>query len=123
MPAASVTIDFLNNTKNQIDLAPVEKKLELSLRRLGQVDKVGVELVVVDDNEMIKLNQKYRNTTGPTDVLSFENPTNQEILGSIVISYDQAALQAKQANLPIIEQISSLANHGFLHLLGYHHEE
>ena len=123
MPAAPVTIDFLNKTKNQIDLTPVEKRLGFTLRRLGQVDKVGIELVVVDDNEMTKLNQKYRNTTGTTDVLSFENPTNQEIIGSVVISYNQAALQAKQANLPFIDQFSLLANHGFLHLLGYHHEE
>ncbi|HUD21074.1 MAG TPA: rRNA maturation RNase YbeY [Candidatus Saccharimonadales bacterium] len=118
-----VSVELLNHTQNQIDSAPIEKRLDSTLRRLGQIDKVGVELIVVNDSEMTKLNQKYRNTAGSTDVLSFDNPTNKEILGSIVISYNQAAPQAKEANLPVIEQISSLVNHGFLHLLGYHHEE
>lgn len=118
-----VCLELLNKTHHNLDQKAIEDKLNLSLRRLGQAGTVNVELKITDDKEMIQLNTKFRDNPSTTDVLTFENPTGQELLGSIVISADVAAIQAKQANLTLDEEITLLTNHGLLHLFGYHHDE
>lgn len=118
-------IELLNHTSHKINLETLKDTLVFTLRRLNQIDTVNIELVIVDDQEMITLNNKFRHQNKTTDVLSFENPNRsiegENSLGSIVISYDQASLQAKQAKLGVNDEINSLVNHGLLHLLGYNH--
>ncbi len=97
-------------------------------------------LVITDDEDVRRLNQRYRGLDRTTDVLSFSlsekdngasNGKDPFILpedtppqlGEVVISYPQAQRQARQANSPVEEEINRLLVHGFLHLLGYDHEK
>lgn len=138
---ASVTIASTNQTKTPVAFDELANYLEVVLRRLGQADTVKlvtatsqpgqelpwIELVVVGDSAITKLNRKFFNRTSPTDVLSFpassvvNNETNQDFLGSIVISAETAGRQAKRAGLSLQEEFKTLTGHGLLHLLGYHH--
>ena len=80
-----------------------------------------VEVVLVSDARIRKLNARYRTKDTPTDVLSF--PADEPgFLGEVVIASGVARRQALQAGHPIQVELRILALHGLLHLLGYDHE-
>jgi len=116
-------LNFSNETAVKIDQKAVEQTLSLILRRLNYPDTVNIELVVVGDNKIKQLNHNFRKIDASTDVLSFSSSNEPEdgSVGSIVISVDTAAKQAKQAGIELIDEVKLLAGHGFLHLLGFHH--
>jgi len=79
-------------------------------------------LVFTDDEEIAELNSRWRGKDLATDVLSF--PTNAEpTLGDIVISVETAARQAKELKVSLAEELLRLFIHGFLHLLGFDHQD
>ena len=87
-----------------------------------------VTLVVTTDEEVAALNEQYRGTPGPTDVLSFgagpnafTPPGEPTYLGDIIISYPRCVEQAQQIGHPTSREICLLTIHGVLHLLGYDH--
>jgi probable rRNA maturation factor len=91
-----------------------EKAAELEGLTTGEISFALV------NNEIIhKLNRQYRNQDKPTDVLSF--PMDDEVWGDVVISTEQAALQAKEYGHSLKRELGYLAVHGVLHLLGYDH--
>ena len=88
---------------------------------------------MTDDENIRELNRKFRYIDSSTDVLSFplgsdgeydENPeTGMKMLGDIVISVEHAYAQAELFGHGIEREISFLAVHSMLHLLGYDHVE
>ena len=91
--------------------------------------------VTFTDNEGIhELNKKFRGVDRPTDVLSFplfdyegtsEEPPIDEMrgmLGDIVLSLEQAQLQAESFGHSFEREVAFLTVHSMLHLLGYDHE-
>lgn len=92
-----------------------------------------VSVTFVDNAEIAKLNNQYRNNANPTDVLSFplgendiydENPTTGALmLGDIVISVEKAEEQAKLYGHTLQREIAFLTVHSMYHLLGYDHEK
>ena len=80
-----------------------------------------------------ELNEQYRDTDGPTDVLSFpaQDPTPGFVtapemasyLGDIIIALPYTRRQAAALGRPLGDELRLLAVHGALHLLGYDHAE
>lgn len=120
-----VILDYNDATNSSINQAEIQKHLELILRRLSVVGTVGIEISLVKDPKIQQLNAKYLKKDQPTDVLSFNNPEytegSQMPIGSVVISVDTAAKQAKEAGVTLQNETNILAGHGLLHLLGYNH--
>lgn len=88
--------------------------------------KINVHLV--GDKEIQKLNKQHLKRDYPTDVLSFnidENiPTGEYYIGDIIVNIDQAKRQSKEyGNSDFRKEIAELVEHGVLHLLGIHHKE
>ncbi|GJQ13748.1 hypothetical protein GpartN1_g5539.t1 [Galdieria partita] len=81
-----------------------------------------LSLLLCSDNYICLLNSKWRNIKKPTDVLSFAQE-EQTLLGDIVISTETAYKQALERNYSLRDEIRVLLVHGFLHLIGYDHEE
>lgn len=83
-------------------------------------------IAFVSDKKMSELNNQFRGKNKTTDVLSFpfENDfdENENFLGDIVISLEQAERQAIENNLTLENEVKQLILHGILHLLGYDHE-
>jgi len=84
-------------------------------------------LAVVGNARMKQLNELFRGKKSTTDVLSFphepdEFDPDQNNLGDIVISAEQAAKQAAENGLSLEVEIKQLILHGVLHLCGYDHE-
>src|SRR5690625_3446902 len=113
--------------------------LRKSLRYAAEKEdlkEAEMSLSFVHDEQIQALNAEYRQINAPTDVLTFamQNNTQEEeimhdqehlspILGDIIISFDRAKEQAKAYGHSLEREMGFLTIHGFLHLLGYHHEE
>ena len=110
-------IELENNTPFEIDITSLEK-IALTLT------KKEIELLVVKNDEIKKLNKEHRNIDKATDVLSF--PMDFDFpnmpLGSIVISTDFVEKKAKEYGHSFNEEFTLLFIHGLLHLLRYDHE-
>ena len=89
---------------------------------------VEVSVTLVDNAQIHELNRESRGVDRPTDVLSFpmfdEDFDNGElcVLGDIVLSTEQASIQAKEYGHSLKREIAFLTVHSMLHLLGYDHE-
>jgi probable rRNA maturation factor len=84
----------------------------------------SLTIYVTDDAEIHKLNRAFHGTDAPTDVLAFPlrlegRLIKRPYIGDIVISYDRARVQARDAGWRIADELDLLAVHGILHLLGY----
>lgn len=92
-----------------------------------------VAVTFVDNEEIHRLNQKFRNIDAETDVLSFPlgedgvydiNPkTGAKLLGDVVISMEKAQEQARSFDHSFEREVCYLTVHSMLHLLGYDHME
>lgn len=80
-----------------------------------------VEVALVGDRTMARLNRRFLGHRGPTDVLAFpgRGGARDPSLGEIVISVDRARLQARREGWPVRREVALLAVHGVLHLRGY----
>jgi probable rRNA maturation factor len=87
----------------------------------------GVEIaVVLTDNSAIRmLNRQWRGIDAATNVLSFpsDHPAgNRRFVGDIVLAQQTVAQESNAEHKPFAHHLAHLAVHGFLHLLGYDHE-
>ena len=102
--------------------------LEKNKRRLPkfpQSKSWDVEVHLLNNSKIKRLNLKHRKMNRATDVLSFPNPKiffNQGALGVICISYPIARKQARQEGHSVRKELEVLITHGILHLLGFDHE-
>ncbi len=90
-----------------------------------------VSVTFVDNNQIRRLNAKFRDKDSATDVLSFPmgengeydlNPsTGAKLLGDVVLSMEKAAEQAQEYEHSFEREVCYLTVHSMLHLLGYDH--
>ena len=131
-------IDFDNNQEKQ----PITYKLKLLVRRAVEAvldyeqycNRCEVSVTFTDNEQIRELNARFRGIDRATDVLSFplfdyegtsEEPPVDELvgmLGDIVLSLEQAALQAEEYGHSFEREVAFLCVHSMLHLLGYDHE-
>ena len=106
------------------------------LKAEGVAPPYEVSLVFTESETVKQLNRDYRGVDEPTDVLAFYMLPQKEAddsfalppdgvtrLGEVIISYPQAAEQAKEQGHSPERELALLVIHGILHLLGYDHEE
>ena len=106
--------------------AVIVKAAEAALKNRGKWGNITFS--VVDDEEIHQVNREYRNVDRPTDVISFPANEGESIaalpdgfLGDIMISLPRAEAQAEEYGHSLKRELSFLAVHGTLHLLGYDH--
>ncbi len=81
-----------------------------------------VAVVLTDDAAIRKLNRQWRKIDKPTNVLSFPAAKGAAMLGDIVIAYETLARESGDERKEFVHHLSHLAVHGFLHLMGYDHQ-
>ena len=123
-------IDIYNETNEKLDkeLETVHNVLIHGLKKL-KIDEAIFNVIIVDNEYIHKLNREYRNIDRETDVITFAleddktfNP-DIRILGDVYISIDKAKSQSIEYGHSLLRELSFLAVHGMLHLLGYDHME
>ncbi|MBB3059304.1 rRNA maturation RNase YbeY [Microbulbifer rhizosphaerae] len=82
---------------------------------------------IVDEDESLALNRRYRGKGKPTNVLSFPADLPEELglplLGDLVICAPVVAREADQQHKEPPAHWAHMVVHGTLHLLGYDHIE
>jgi probable rRNA maturation factor len=81
-----------------------------------------VDVALVDDAEIRRLNRTFRGVRRRTDVLAFpvEMPHGAGgLLGQLVISVETARRQSRRLGVPLGLELELLVTHGVLHLVGY----
>lgn len=114
---------------------PVKKELSVMRRYINKclkeekVKNATFNIILVDNKTIRNLNKSYRKIDKETDVISFaledekeeEFVSDSRVLGDIYISIDKARTQASDYGHSLSRELSFLAVHGLLHLLGYDH--
>ncbi len=92
-----------------------------------QCGELEMTIRVTDIKESAELNNRYRDKTGPTNVLSFpfEDPPGMQagILGDLVICAPVVQREANEQNKHLNEHWAHMLVHGVLHLCGYDHTD
>jgi probable rRNA maturation factor len=94
---------------------------KLARRILRSEKKKGViNINFVSDEEIRKLNCRFRKKDRPTDVLAF--PFEEEgVLGDIAVALETVKKNARRFGAPYKKELKRAVIHGILHLLGYDH--
>ena len=103
-------------------------------RELGFPEE-SVTICFVSDPAMARINRKFRDKHGPTDVLSFpvrhirtrqsrgrRGTGANHYVGDIVISPETARRYARERSHGVSSELRVLILHGMIHLAGYDHE-
>jgi probable rRNA maturation factor len=103
-----------------------QRRLKINTRRLTEIAERALELVgdkklhlsivLVNDVAMAKLNARYHDTPGATDILSFDYGDEQ---GELIISVEHAVAQAKRYHTTPARELILYVVHGILHLHGH----
>lgn len=142
----SIILDW-NNNQSQFEISDewIEKLtaiLQIAAENEG-LTSGEVTLTFTNNEDIQELNKQYRNIDKPTDVLSFalnddgvdelniifevesENDIDpiSGMLGDIIISVERAEEQRIEYGHSLEREIGFLFVHGFLHLLGYDHQD
>lgn len=142
-----MSVDIANESGAAVDevaLAAVARHVldELRIHPLAELS-----VLLVDEQVMADLHQRWMGEPGPADVLAFpmdelrppgppysagargdsRTPDGAEaspaLLGDVVLCPQVAAEQAKEAQHSVGDELELLCTHGLLHLLGYDHAD
>jgi probable rRNA maturation factor len=106
-----------------------EDLLTKALATAAAEEGVGgtVSLLLGDDAAVAALNAQFRGKSGPTNVLSFAPPkangAPEGFLGDIALAAETIVEEANFQGKRFERHAAHLAVHGFLHLLGYDHQD
>lgn len=107
---------FLKDFLQFLEKALVEKKI------LSASSNKKLVIAFISPEKSQNLNKKFLKKDYATDVLSF-SPSEENSFGELALCGEQILSQAKDHKLSVEEETAYLVLHGFLHLLGYYHEQ
>jgi probable rRNA maturation factor len=133
----SLNVDLMDETNelSQQDMLMIEKLLHFAAEKENIEDGSELSVTFVTNDRIQEINREYRDKDKPTDVISFAMEELGEgeipligadiprVLGDIIISIAKAKEQAVDYGHSFMRELGFLAVHGFLHLLGYDHEQ
>ena len=99
-----------------------EAALQKWLKAVAGVEKkelLQVEYNFVDEKEIIKLNQAHLGHNYPTDVLTFDYSSGNQIHAEIFVCEQVVKSNAAELNAPFLKELHRVVLHGLLHLLGH----
>ena len=109
--------DLLNKFTEAFKLISKEEDLD---------NDASINIKIIKDEEMLNLNNHFRNKETSTNVLSF---TNEDIsksitgnLGDIAINYDYILEESNEQNKTFNDHMIHMLIHGIYHILGFDHD-
>lgn len=112
-------IELYNNYQKEINF-----DFEKIIKDVETLDSnAEIALILVDIDEIHKINKEYRHKDYPTDVISFESydEEDENYRGEIFLCVDKVYEQAKLYEHSNEREFAFLLVHGVLHLHGYDH--
>jgi len=112
------------DSDSRIDEQNLQVILDSVLTKIDRSDHEAV-FSFVSPEEIHQLNKDYRSQDKPTNVLSFENESPDEVglklLGDVIICTDIVENESIEQNKTFSDHLTHIAIHGLLHLVGYDH--
>ena len=113
-------LDLETLVNRAIEAARVE-----SNPKLAPVSEIS--FLFCDDARIRELNREWRNMDKPTNVLSFpaSEPgrlSTSPLLGDIAVAFETVERESIDEQKTLPDHVSHMIVHGFLHLLGFDHE-
>ena len=116
----------------------IKKAVAAVLTAEGILDPCHVDVLLTDDEGIHAINLEHRGVDAPTDVLSFpmnelspgkfdrgqcevDFDTGEVMLGDMVVNIPRCEAQGEEYGHGYRHEVSYLAVHSTLHLLGYDH--
>ena len=92
---------------------------------------VSVNIRIVGREEGTEINKKFKKKNAPTNVLAFVGDPEKEnelgveapTLGDIVVCYPVVQDESDDLNKSVKDHFAHMIVHGFLHLMGYDHQD
>lgn len=108
----------------KVDKRRLKRVTEDLLTYLRLQDK-DLSLLFTDNGNITRMNREFFGKDRATNVISFSyaDGFTNEILGDVIISVEQAHIEAERLGIPFYERLFSLIIHGLLHVLGFDHEK
>lgn len=108
---------------------PLNNKLNKIVSTILDQEKMSdcvINLRLLNDKQMKKLNMQFRQKDKTTNVLSFPNDDisvkQTKNIGDIAISVEYVKAEAKKEGKTFDDHIIHMLAHGVYHILGYDHE-
>ena len=120
--------ELINNSNQELKEEELLNDYIKYLVKKLELEKCEFNVIIINNEEIRKINREYRNIDRETDVISFALEDEMDIkyddfrlLGDIYISLDKAYSQAMEYGHSRERELCFLITHGILHLLGYDH--
>lgn len=117
---------FNNQNSVKLDIRKISKYLPYIEKKMFLSKTDNYSIIFVNDENIRKLNKKFRHTARPTDVLSFPPEAghlladkNSDKDADIFISAETAKYNAKFYRMDFYTEILRLIIHGILHARGH----
>jgi probable rRNA maturation factor len=131
-----MSIDIANESGVDVDEAGLAAVARFALDQMRIHPLAELSVLLIDEQAMAELHERWMGEPGPTDVLAFpmdelrppqpgarEEAADPGLLGDVVLCPQVAAEQATKAGHSTQDELELLSVHGILHLLGYDHAE
>ncbi len=120
---------FISSNANCAPSNALKNKLNEAFAYLCEAEEItncSINLKIIDDLEMQKLNKDFRGINKPTNVLSFANNdismSHTGNLGDVAINGDCVARESDEQNKQYDDHMIHMLIHGVYHILGHDHE-
>lgn len=117
-----IIIEIAANVEDiDIDL-PDLQNLAKNICSRFELKKTTVNIAIVDDTEIIKINKQFLNRQNSTDVISFDlsdEQTNNTKTFDLIVNAQRAKTQAHQRGHSTQAELALYITHGLLHNLGF----
>ena len=136
-----MSIDIANESGAAVDESALAELARYVLDQMRIHPLAELSVLLVDEQAMADLHERWMNEPGPTDVLAFpmdefrspqvgshagkedQDRLPEPLLGDVVLCPQVAAEQARTAGHSAADELDLLCTHGILHLLGYDHAD
>ncbi len=134
-----MSIEVLEESQSEVDPRRLVRLSRFVLDRLRVHPQAELCIMLVDEETIAELNEKWMGSSGVTDVLAWPmdelrpGHVNDEpvegVLGDLALCAPVARRQADEARekgqtgYSLTDEVDLLTVHGILHLLGYDHAE
>lgn len=101
---------------------PKEKQVKALIKCIIQENHLvpeNVNIVITDDETLVKINKEYRNKDYYTDVISFVYNCVDRLEGDVFISINTVNDNALSFGCSVFDELLRVIIHGVLHLVGY----
>lgn len=113
-------IRLINNKLllEKIEIKKVNKVVKALLEKENK-ELEKIQLILIKDEEILKINKKFLKHHYCTDVIAFNYNKKKKISGDIFISVDRIKSNAIKYNTNFRDELFRVIVHGILHLAGY----